>query len=295
VIPPGLFAVVFGALEIAGGVQELVYRGILSSETEPLIIGTLGTVAKVLLLAAPRWCVGGAGGARSAFLFWHGVGVFHFAVALSKPCANFLRIILEGAIATLVGDAAAFVNDIEPLGPCGIRVVGAVGHFIDAKGYGKFIALDEIVADGDAIFDLLGLGVADVVFFLFVGLHPPLVGRMRFTDVNGEKVNVILVIVIDLDDVANLATERRSSKAAEDEDERAARGPFANVKAGGAVERNQTSIRSLIADLQIATVHVGQGVAHHVKGVLWAAGHDAEHHVNGGEKNCQADQNPFNG
>jgi hypothetical protein len=45
-----LFALVFGALETAGGVQELVYRGVLNSETEPLIIGALGTVTGAVLL-----------------------------------------------------------------------------------------------------------------------------------------------------------------------------------------------------------------------------------------------------
>ena len=43
---------------------------------------------------------------------------------------------------------------------------------------------------------------------------------MRFANVDGEKVRVILVVVEDLDDVADLATEGRSSKAAKDEDER---------------------------------------------------------------------------
>ena len=51
-MPVALFAIVFGALETAGAVQELVYRGILASLTEPLIIGALGTVAGALLLAA---------------------------------------------------------------------------------------------------------------------------------------------------------------------------------------------------------------------------------------------------
>lgn len=47
-----LLAIVLGALETAGGAQELVYVGILQSRTEPLVIGTLGTVAGALLLAA---------------------------------------------------------------------------------------------------------------------------------------------------------------------------------------------------------------------------------------------------
>jgi len=51
-MPVSLLAIVFGALETAGAVQELVYRGILNSETEPMIIGALGTVAGGLLLWA---------------------------------------------------------------------------------------------------------------------------------------------------------------------------------------------------------------------------------------------------
>jgi hypothetical protein len=45
-----LFALVFGALETAGAVQELVYRGILNSETDPMIVGALGTLTGVVLL-----------------------------------------------------------------------------------------------------------------------------------------------------------------------------------------------------------------------------------------------------
>ena len=47
-----LFALVFGALEAGGGVQELVYRGVLNSETEPMIVGALGTLTGAVLLWA---------------------------------------------------------------------------------------------------------------------------------------------------------------------------------------------------------------------------------------------------
>jgi hypothetical protein len=47
-----LCALVFGALETGGAVQELVYRGILNSETEPMIIGALGTLTGAVLLWA---------------------------------------------------------------------------------------------------------------------------------------------------------------------------------------------------------------------------------------------------
>jgi hypothetical protein len=47
-----LCALVFGALETGGGVQELVYRGILNSETDPMMIGALGTLTGAVLLWA---------------------------------------------------------------------------------------------------------------------------------------------------------------------------------------------------------------------------------------------------
>ena len=47
-----LFGLVFGALVTGGGVQELVYRGILNSETDRMMIGSLGTLTGALLLWA---------------------------------------------------------------------------------------------------------------------------------------------------------------------------------------------------------------------------------------------------
>lgn len=44
--------ILLGALETAGGAQELIFQGIWRSRTFPLVAGTLGTVAGVLLLAA---------------------------------------------------------------------------------------------------------------------------------------------------------------------------------------------------------------------------------------------------
>src|SRR5262249_18999035 len=50
--PASLFAILFGVFETAGGVQELVYRGIFRSETEPLIMGSIGTLAGLFFFAA---------------------------------------------------------------------------------------------------------------------------------------------------------------------------------------------------------------------------------------------------
>ncbi len=51
-MPLALFALVFGTLEAAGGAQEMIYLGIINSETYPLIAGALGVLAAGLLLAA---------------------------------------------------------------------------------------------------------------------------------------------------------------------------------------------------------------------------------------------------
>ncbi|MDQ3011535.1 MAG: hypothetical protein M3X11_12620 [Acidobacteriota bacterium] len=47
-----ILTILIGALLTAGGIQELVFQGILNSLLYPLIGGTLGTVAGALLLSA---------------------------------------------------------------------------------------------------------------------------------------------------------------------------------------------------------------------------------------------------
>jgi hypothetical protein len=97
-----------------------------------------------------------------------------------------------------------------------------------------------------------------------------------FADVDGEEIGAVFIVVEDLRDIANLATEGRSSEAAEDEDQRFTVGAFADVKARGAVEGDEGGVGGVAADLQIASVHVRESVADHADGVFGAAGHDAE-------------------
>jgi hypothetical protein len=110
---------------------------------------------------------------------------------------------------------------------------------------------------------------------------------MSLADVDGQKVGAVLVIVIELNDIANLATEGRSSEAAENENEWTASGFFANVESRGAVERDQAGIRRLVADFQVSTMHMGEGVADHVQSVLRPAGHQTKQNVSSHEKNQQ--------
>ena len=51
-LPVAVLAILIGALGTTGGVQEVVYMGILKSRTEALEIGTFGTVTGILLLSA---------------------------------------------------------------------------------------------------------------------------------------------------------------------------------------------------------------------------------------------------
>jgi hypothetical protein len=59
---------------------------------------------------------------------------------------------------------------------------------------------------------------------------------VSFANVNRQKIGMLFVVVIELNDVANLAAEGRSSKTAEDKDEWAAGGFFADVQARGAIQ-----------------------------------------------------------
>src|SRR5262245_54257567 len=97
-LPASLFAIVFGALETAGGVQELVYRGILNSQTEPLIVGTLGALTGVLLLAA---------GILLLIRSLHAVDVLKSAAYLAVPVYLFIGVYKHyaGWPITLVGIA----------------------------------------------------------------------------------------------------------------------------------------------------------------------------------------------
>ena len=79
---------------------------------------------------------------------------------------------------------------------------------------------------------------------------------MCLANINCQEIRVLLVIIVDLNYVTNLATERWSSEAAEHQHERSSSSPLSNVKPGCSVERHQTSIWRLISYFQIAPVHV---------------------------------------
>jgi hypothetical protein len=53
---------------------------------------------------------------------------------------------------------------------------------------------------------------------------------MSFADIDGQKVGVIFIVIEELNDVTNLATEGRSGKTSEDQYQRFTAGALANMK-----------------------------------------------------------------
>jgi hypothetical protein len=60
---------------------------------------------------------------------------------------------------------------------------------------------------------------------------------MRLADIHGQKINVLFVVVVNLNDVAYLAAEGRSSEAAKHQHQRARAEALANVKMTRTVQR----------------------------------------------------------
>jgi hypothetical protein len=193
--------------------------------------------------------------------------------------------------AAAVRDAAGFVDDVEAFGPGGVGVVGGVVDVVDAERDGVVEALDEIVGDRYALRKSFRLGVTDVVFH--IGLHLPLVGRVGFAYIHSQKIGVILVVVVNLHHVTDVASEGRSSVAAENDDERASARAFANVKVICTVESEEASVRSVVADFERAAMHMGHGVTEHAVSVLGAAGHLAKQEKGHEQKDQKTANCPF--
>jgi hypothetical protein len=59
---------------------------------------------------------------------------------------------------------------------------------------------------------------------------------MRFANINLQKIGAVFVVIVEIDEVADPATEWRSSVAAENQDERLCTDAIAEMKDGRAVE-----------------------------------------------------------
>jgi len=96
---------------------------------------------------------------------------------------------------------------------------------------------------------------------------------MGFANIYGQKIGTLFIVVVDLDDVANLAAEGRSSKTPEDQHERTVVCSFANVEMVYAVQGDNARVRRVAANFQRAAMHVREGIPDHPIGILGAPGH----------------------
>ena len=108
----------------------------------------------------------------------------------------------------------------------------------------------EIVGDSDALRKRSRLHVADIL--IDVRLHLPFILRMRFANVHGQEIGAIFIVVINLDEISNLAAEGRSSVAAENQDQRAFANALVQVERGASIERKYARIRGAVTHMQIA-------------------------------------------
>jgi hypothetical protein len=192
-----------------------------------------------------------------------------------------LWFVIERADAAAIGDVAALIDDVDAFGPGGVRVIGGVAHVVDSKGQGEFEPFREIIRDDHALLQRFRLGVTNVI--LQIGFHLPFVGGMRFANVNGQKVGVVLVVLINLNDVAYLASKGRSSKTAENQHQRPRAGAFADVEMIRSIERHQPRVGRIAAHFQRAAMHVRQSVSHHAVRVFRTARHNGQSDKSGDE------------
>lgn len=96
-----VITILVGALQAAGGVQELVFQGVLNNRLYPLIGGTLGSVAGVFLLAT------------GIALFRRSSEVVRLARATASVCLPVF--VLIGIIQPLAGRAATILGLSVPL------------------------------------------------------------------------------------------------------------------------------------------------------------------------------------
>jgi len=173
-------------------------------------------------------------------------GCFHLAIPLSQPCAHFRRLVIERPHSAAVGDSSVLIDDVQPLRPRCIGVIRSILHVIHAERKWILETLNKIIRNCEPVRKIARLRIADIIFH--VGFHLPLVGGMRFAHINRQKISVIFIVIENLHDVADLATERRSSETAKNDDQRFRSGAFANMKRFRAIEGVNPRIRRAIAD-----------------------------------------------
>jgi hypothetical protein len=116
---------------------------------------------------------------------------------------------------------------------------------------------------------------------------------MRFANIDLKEIGAVFVVRVKFDEVADPATKRRSSVAAENQDERFCADAIAQMKCGCAIERVKFRVAGVVANAKIAAVHIGQRVTDEAVNILGASGHHAKKTVGERKEKSERDRGPF--
>jgi hypothetical protein len=121
----------------------------------------------------------------------------------------------ERAWTAFISYAPLFINQINAIGPAGVSLFRSVVETIDERG--KFDAkLPHAHARHlFALANVLWTGEDD--FIANVALHLPNIAGMRFEDIDGVKLDLLPIVVVELVESGDLPPKWWSGVAAEDQ------------------------------------------------------------------------------
>src|SRR5437868_443561 len=121
----------------------------------------------------------------------------------------------EGTRTALINHAPALINQIDPVRPASISPFCGVIETIDQGGKFDPKLTHTHARHLFALPDAFWTGKHDLL--PHIALHLPNVARVRFEDVDGVKLNLLPVVVVELVERGNLPPKWRSGVAAEDQ------------------------------------------------------------------------------
>jgi hypothetical protein len=164
---------------------------------------------------------------------------------------QFIRLEPERPRTALISDPARRIDQVETIGPRGVRALGRIAKLIEDSGNLDSQFAHAGAGNETALVLAMRTGEDDLVFY--VARHLPDVARMRFRDVDHEEGNLASVLLVELVEGRNLPPEGRSGVASKDEHHR----PLLGGERGqlylcGFVELPQQEVRCGTAHLQRA-------------------------------------------
>lgn len=167
------------------------------------------------------------------------------------------------------GNTPLLVDHVQAVWPAGIRFLCCVFDVVEQCRDFDLEPTHTGVGHGLALGVGLRVGVNDAL--PLVDGELPAIARMRFLDVDDEELGAIFVLAVEIVEGGNLPPERRSSVAAEDEDD-GAPGEVAQFHAAGLVMPGEIEIGCCVAGGQRATARDCPGCSKRKTGHHYGAG-----------------------